>query len=81
MFDIQEDHDDIDEIFTDRNFTQLCYDSNGQYPDPAEVDDEHLRSEFASPLQMQERGVKTHLPRVAKSTVDFTNGETLISVK
>ena len=34
LFDIPEDHDDIDEIFTDRNFTQLIYDSDGQYPDP-----------------------------------------------
>ena len=34
LFDIPEDHDDIDEIFTDRNSTQLIYDSDGQYPDP-----------------------------------------------
>ena len=53
LFDIFEDYDGIDEIFRDRNFTQLIYDSNGQYPNLAEVDDEHLRSDSASPLQMQ----------------------------
>ena len=61
LFDIPEDNDDVDEIFTDRNFTQLFYNSNGQYPDPVEIDDEHLRSEFASQLQMEERGAKTDL--------------------
>ena len=58
LFDIPEDYDGIDEIFKDTNYTQLIYDSDGQYPDPAEVDNEQLRSELASPLQMQERGSK-----------------------
>ena len=67
LFDIPEDYDGIDEIFTDTNFTQLICDSDGQYPDPAEVDDEHLRSEFASPLQMQERKAKTDLTQTHHS--------------
>ena len=57
----------MDEIFTDRNFTQLIYDSNGQYLNPAEVDDEHFRSEFASPLQVKERGAKTDLTQTHHS--------------
>ena len=61
LFDTPEDYDGIDEIFRDTNFTQLIYDSDGQYPDPAEVDNEHLRSECASPLQMQKKGSKTDL--------------------
>ena len=49
LFDIPEDYEGIDAIFKDTNFTQLIYDSDGQYPDPTEIDDEHLRSEFATP--------------------------------
>ena len=49
LFNISEDYDGSDEIFRDTNFIQLIYDPT------TEVDDEHLRSEFASPLQMRER--------------------------
>ena len=60
MFDIPEDYEGIDAIFRETNFTQLInYDSDGQYPDRTEVDDKHLRSEFASPLPTQERGART----------------------
>ena len=80
LFDIPEDHDDIDEIFTDRNSTQLIHDSNGQYPNPAEVDGEHLRSEVASPLQMQERGAKTDLSQTHHSHAEsLLRSEPLIS--
>ena len=67
LFDIPEGYDGIDEIFRDINFAQLIYESNGQSPNPAEVDEEHLRSEFASPLQMQERGAKTDLTQTHHS--------------
>ena len=56
LSDIPEDYEGIDAIFRETTFTRLInYDSDGQYPGPFEVDDEHLRSEFASPLPAQER--------------------------
>ena len=68
LFDTLEDYEGIDAIFRDKNFTQLIdYDSDGQYPDPTEVDDEHLRSEFASPLPRQERGARTDLTQIHHS--------------
>ena len=74
LFDIREDYEGTDAIFRDANFTQLInYDSDGQYKDHPEVDDEHLRSEFASPLPMQERGWRTDL-----SQTQHTNDESLL---
>ena len=74
MFDIPEDYEGIDAIFRDTNFTQLInYDSDGQYPDPTEVDDEHFRSEFASPLPTQEKGARTDL-----SQIHHSNEESLL---
>ena len=67
LFDIPEDYDGIDEIFRDTDCTQLIYDSDGQYLAPTEVDDEHLRSEFASPLQVQKREAKTDLTQTHHS--------------
>ena len=61
LFDIPEDYDGLDKIFRKTNFTPLMYDSDLQYPDPTEVDDEHLRSECASPLPTWERGARTDL--------------------
>ena len=68
MFDIPEDYESVDAIFRDTKFTQLInYDSDGQYPDPTEVDDEHLRSECGSPLPAQERGARTDLTQTPHS--------------
>ena len=54
-FDIPEDYDGIDTILRDVNVTQLSnYDFDRQYVDTIGVDDQHLRSEFASPLLTQE---------------------------
>ena len=51
LFDIFEDHVGVDAIFRDANVTELInYDFDGQCPDPIDVDDEHFRSEFVSPL-------------------------------
>ena len=47
--------------------TQLTHDTDVQYPHPTEVGDEHLRNEFASPLQMQEREAKTDLTQTRHS--------------
>ena len=72
LFDIPEDYDGIDAFFRDTNFTQLFNnDSDGQHPDPTEVDDEHLRSEFASPLPTQERGARTDLTQTHHSKKVF----------
>ena len=87
MFDIPEDYTGIDAIFRDANVTQLIhYDFDGQKTDSTDVDDEHLNTEFASPLLTQEREGRTALTQtyhsneerkfVEKHTVDFSkNGE------
>ena len=69
MSDIPEDHEGIDAIFRDANVTKLTnYDFDGQYPDPTEVDGEHLRIEFASPLLTQERCARIDLTQTHHST-------------
>ena len=59
LLDIPENDDGVKGIFTDRYFTQFLNDPDTQQPDPVEFDDEHPRSEFTPPLQVQERGART----------------------
>ena len=55
LFAILEDYEGLDTIFRDVNVTQLAsYDFDRQYVDTIGVDDQHFRSEFASPLLTQE---------------------------
>ena len=68
LFDFPEDYEGVDASFRDTNLTQLInHDSDGQYPDPTAVDDEHFKSEFASPLPTQERGARTDLTQTHHS--------------
>ena len=46
-------------MFLDEFFCNLDESVPNQQPDPVEFDDEHTRSEFTPPLQVQERGART----------------------
>ena len=64
LFDIPEDYEGKTRFSETRKSSN---DSDGQCPDPTEVDDEHFRCEFASPLPAQERGTRTDLTQTHHS--------------